>query len=92
MGTIGFLGMELAGKKLGIIGMGRIGQSFAKRAQAFGLKVYYHNRTKLPSSIEEPLQATYVEDLDNLLRTSDVLSLHCPYYKKVPIISSMLVV
>ena len=78
---LGFLGMELSGKKLGIIGMGRIGQSFAKRAQAFGLKVYYHNRTKLPSSIEEPLQATYVEDLDNLLRSSDVLSLHCPLHK-----------
>ena len=74
---LGFLGMELAGKKLGIIGMGRIGQSFAKRAQAFGMEIYYHNRTKITTSIEQVLQATYIEDLDTLLSKSDVVSLHC---------------
>ena len=75
---MGFLGMELAGKKLGIIGMGRIGQSFAKRAQAFGMKIYYHNRRKLAASIEQLTQATFVDDLDTLLSNSDVVSLHCP--------------
>jgi len=70
--------MELAGKKLGIIGMGRIGQSFAKRAQAFGMKIYYHNRRKLATSIEQLTQATFVDDLDTLLSNSDVISMHCP--------------
>ncbi len=78
---LGFLGMELSGKKLGIIGMGRIGQSFAKRAQAFGMGIYYHNRTKLTPSIEQTLQASYVEDLDTLLSRSDVVSLHCPLHE-----------
>ena len=78
---LGFLGMELSGKKLGIIGMGRIGQSFAKRAQAFGMGIYYHNRTKLAPSIEQTLQASYVEDLDTLLSRSDVISLHCPLHE-----------
>jgi glyoxylate reductase len=75
---LGFLGMELRGKKLGIVGMGRIGQSFASRAKAFGMDIAYHNRSPLPSEIENNLDATYVESLEELAATSDVLSLNCP--------------
>lgn len=75
---LGFLGMELRGKTLGIIGMGRIGQALANRAIAFGMNIAYHNRTRLPEDIEKKLNANYVEDHLELARMSDVVSLNCP--------------
>ncbi|MEX0608547.1 MAG: D-glycerate dehydrogenase [Balneolaceae bacterium] len=75
---LGFLGMELRGKTLGIIGMGRIGQSFAHRAKAFGMKIAYHNRSPLDKQTEKELDAVYFDDHFELARKSDVLSLNCP--------------
>ncbi len=75
---LGFLGMELRNKKLGIIGMGRIGQAFAHRAKAFGMEIYYHNRNRIERSIEEELNATFIPDLEQIASESDVLSLNCP--------------
>ncbi len=75
---LGFLGMELRGKKLGIVGMGRIGQAFAHRAKAFGMNILYSNRSQLPSDIESSLEAEYISDVRELARQSDVLSLNCP--------------
>lgn len=75
---LGFLGMELRGKTLGIIGMGRIGQAFACRAKAFGMTISYHNRSRLQSDIETTLEATHVESIQVLASQSDVLSLNCP--------------
>tara|TARA_R110002126_G_C10487031_1_gene502658 strand:- start:3896 stop:4879 length:984 start_codon:yes stop_codon:yes gene_type:complete len=75
---LGFLGMELRNKTLGIVGMGRIGQSFALRAKAFGMKIAYHNRKPVSSDIEHKLNAIYVDSLEELATTSDVLSLNCP--------------
>jgi len=72
------LGRKLSGKVLGIVGMGRIGQAVAWRARAFGLTIRYHNRHRLPASAESMFGAEYVEDLDTLLRGSDIVSLHCP--------------
>ncbi len=75
---LGFLGMELRGKQLGIIGMGRIGQAFARRAKAFGMEIAYHNRSPVEKSIESELNARYVETPEELVSQSDVLSLNCP--------------
>lgn len=75
---IGFLGMELRNKRLGIVGMGRIGQAFAHRAKAFGMQIYYTNRKQLPSDTETALEANFVPDLRELAKKSDVLSLNCP--------------
>lgn len=75
---IGFLGMELRGKKLGIAGMGRIGQAFAHRAKAFGMEILYHNRNRLNSETEKQLDAEYIKEMEELARISDVLSLNCP--------------
>lgn len=75
---LGFLGMELRGKTLGIVGMGRIGQAFAERAKAFGMKIAYHNRNKIENSVQQKLNATYVNSVEELAKTSDVLSLNCP--------------
>lgn len=75
---LGFLGMELRGKKLGIAGMGRIGQAFAHRARAFGMDILYNNRSPLPTQIESALDATFISDIRELARISDVLSLNCP--------------
>jgi glyoxylate reductase len=75
---LGFLGMELRDKQLGIIGMGRIGQSFAHRAKAFGMNIAYHNRSRIQSETEAELDAEYFEDIRELVRSSDVLSLNCP--------------
>jgi glyoxylate reductase len=72
------LGVKLAGKTLGIAGMGRIGQAVAHRARAFGLTIAYHNRTRLPAAIEGMLGAHYVETLDGLMGEADILTLHCP--------------
>jgi glyoxylate reductase len=75
---LGFLGMELRGKTLGIIGMGRIGQAFAERARAFGMNIAYHNRSKLDARLEQNLGATYFSSVEELVKNSDVLSLNCP--------------
>jgi glyoxylate reductase len=72
------LGHRIGGKQLGIVGMGRIGQAVAHRARAFGLSVSYHNRHRLPEAIEQMLSARYEPELDALVATSDIVTLHCP--------------
>lgn len=72
------LGRQLGGKILGIVGMGRIGQAVAHRARAFGLEIHYHNRKPLPRAVESMFGATYVENLDEMLGRSDIVTLHCP--------------
>ena len=67
------IGMRITGKKLGILGMGRIGQAIAKRANAFDLDINYHNRRRLHQNIEESLSATYWENLEEMLSTIDIL-------------------
>lgn len=79
---LGFLGMELRGRTLGIIGMGRIGQAFAHRAKTFGMKIIYHNRNRVDTAIEQELGATYISDHQELARRCDVLSLNCPLSKE----------
>ncbi|MEL6913950.1 MAG: D-glycerate dehydrogenase [Pseudomonadota bacterium] len=73
------LGGRLGGRRLGILGMGRIGQALARRAAAFGMQVHYHNRTRLRPEIEGPLEATYWESLDQMISRMDVLSVNCPH-------------
>jgi glyoxylate reductase len=73
------LGRRIWGKRLGIIGMGRIGQAVARRARGFGLSVHYHNRRRLHPEIEAELEATYWESLDQMLARMDVISVHCPH-------------
>lgn len=75
---LGFLGMELRGKTLGIFGMGRIGQAFAYRAKAFGMNIIYLNRTKVSGVIEKELSCKIVDNIEELAEQSDVLSLNCP--------------
>ncbi len=75
----GMLGHCIGGKKLGIIGMGRIGQAVARRASGFGLSIVYHNRRQLPPAVEESFNASYIEDLDELIQTCDIISVHCPH-------------
>ena len=72
------LGTKLAGKVLGIVGMGRIGQAVAHLARAFGLEIAYHNRKRLPEAVERMFQARWVYSLDGLMGEADILSLHCP--------------
>ena len=72
------LGHCIGGKRLGIVGMGRIGQAVAHRARAFGLEVVYHNRHRLPQSFESMLGVSYEADLELLIAESDVITLHCP--------------
>jgi glyoxylate reductase len=74
-------GRKLWGKRLGIIGMGRIGQALARRAKAFGMQVHYHNRKAVSERIEEELGATYWDDLDQMLSRMDLISLNCPATK-----------
>jgi glyoxylate reductase len=73
------LGHRLHGKRLGIVGMGRIGQAVARRAKAFGLQIHYHNRKPVPAEIENELEATYWESLDQMLARMDILSINCPH-------------
>ena len=74
----GILGQRVRGKKLGIVGMGRIGQAVARRARAFGLGVHYHNRHPLSPHIENELGARYWKDLDSMLSAVDIVSVNCP--------------
>ncbi|MGB8277184.1 MAG: D-glycerate dehydrogenase [Methylovirgula sp.] len=73
------LGSRITGKRLGIVGMGRIGQALARRARAFGLQIHYHNRRRVASSVEEELEATYWESLDQMLARMDIVSVNCPH-------------
>jgi glyoxylate reductase len=73
------LGGRIAGRRLGILGMGRIGQAVARRAAAFGMQVHYHNRRRLRPEIEEPLGATWWESLDQMVARMDVISINCPH-------------
>jgi glyoxylate reductase len=73
------LGRRIGGKRLGIIGMGRIGQAVARRARAFGLQVHYHNRRRVAEKIEAALEATYWESLDQMLARMDIVSVNCPH-------------
>jgi glyoxylate reductase len=73
------LGHRIWGKKLGIIGMGRIGRAVARRAKAFGLSINYHNRRRVPAAVEEELGATYWESLDQMLANMDIVSVNCPH-------------
>ena len=73
------LGHRIWGKRLGIIGMGRIGQAVARRARAFGLQIHYNNRRKVAPKIEEELDATYWESLDQMLARMDIVSVNCPH-------------
>jgi glyoxylate reductase len=73
------LGRRITGKRLGIVGMGRIGQALARRARAFGLQIHYHNRRRVAPSIEEALEATYWESLDQMLVRMDIVSVNCPH-------------
>jgi glyoxylate reductase len=73
------LGHRIWGKRLGIVGMGRIGQAVARRAKAFGLQIHYHNRRRVAPRIEEELNATYWESLDQMLVRMDIVSINCPH-------------
>jgi glyoxylate reductase len=73
------LGGRVAGRRLGILGMGRIGQAVARRARAFGMQIHYHNRKRLRPEAEEPLDATYWESLDQMVARMDVISINCPH-------------
>ncbi len=73
------LGGRIKGRRLGILGMGRIGQAVAKRAAAFGMQVHYHNRKRLRPEVEEALDATYWESLDQMVARVDILSINCPH-------------
>ncbi len=73
------LGGRLAGRRLGILGMGRIGQAVARRAHAFGMQVHYHNRHRLREETEAELEATYWESLDQMVARVDILSINCPH-------------
>ncbi|KCV82920.1 glyoxylate reductase [Actibacterium atlanticum] len=74
-----FLGGRVGGRRLGILGMGRIGQAVARRAAAFGMQVHYNNRRRLHPDIEEELGATWWESLDQMVARMDVISINCPH-------------
>lgn len=72
------MGRRVKGKRLGIVGMGRIGRAIAQRARAFNISVHYHNRRRLPADIEGELEATYWDDLDQMIGRMDFISINCP--------------
>jgi glyoxylate reductase len=78
-GPTSMLGHRIWGKRLGIVGMGRIGMALARRATGFGLSVHYHNRRPVPEDVESALEATYWESLDQLLAHMDIISVNCPH-------------
>ena len=73
------LGRRIGGKRLGIVGMGRIGQALAARARGFGMSIHYHNRHRVHPETEAELEATYWESLDQMLARMDVISVNCPH-------------
>jgi glyoxylate reductase len=73
------LGHRIWGKRLGIVGMGRIGQAVARRAKGFGLAVHYHNRRRVAEDVERELEATYWEGLDQMISRMDIISINCPH-------------
>jgi glyoxylate reductase len=73
------LGGRLGGRRIGILGMGRIGLAVARRARAFGMQIHYHNRRRLRSEIEQEIEATYWESLDQMVARIDILSINCPH-------------
>ena len=73
------LGRRIWGKRLGIVGMGRIGSAVARRAKAFGLAIHYHNRRRVAEEVETELEATYWESLDQMLARMDIVSINCPH-------------
>jgi glyoxylate reductase len=73
------LGHRIWGKRLGIVGMGRIGSAVARRAKAFGLAIHYHNRRRVAEEVENELEATYWESLDQMLARMDIVSINCPH-------------
>ena len=78
-GPTSMLGHRIWGKRLGIVGMGRIGMALARRAKGFGLSVHYHNRRPVPEEVESALEATHWESLDQMLAHMDVISVNCPH-------------
>ncbi len=78
-GPTSMLGHRIWGKRLGILGMGRIGMALARRAKGFGLSVHYHNRRPVPEEVENALEATYWESLDQMLAHMDIVSVNCPH-------------
>jgi glyoxylate reductase len=74
-----FMGGRVGGKRLGILGMGRIGQAVARRAAAFGMQIHYHNRKRLRPEVERDLEATWWESLDQMVSRMDVISINCPH-------------
>ncbi len=73
------LGHRISNKRLGIVGMGRIGSAVARRAKSFGLQIHYHNRRRVSHELEEALEATYWESLDQMLARMDIISINCPH-------------
>ena len=78
-GPTSMLGRRIWGKRLGIVGMGRIGMALARRAKGFGLSVHYHNRRPVPEEVENALEATHWESLDQMLAHMDIISVNCPH-------------
>ncbi len=78
-GPTTMLGRRIWGKRLGIVGMGRIGTAVARRARGFGLSIHYHNRHRVPAEVEAELEATYWESLDQMLARMDIISINCPH-------------
>ncbi len=73
------IGHRVTGKRLGIIGMGRIGQAVARRARGFAMSIHYHNRNRVHAEIEAELEATWWDDLDQMLGHMDIVSINCPH-------------
>lgn len=73
------MGGRIGGRRLGILGMGRIGQAVARRARAFGMQIHYHNRKRLRPEVEDALDATYWDSLDQMVARMDVVSINCPH-------------